>query len=83
MTAWLSRAGAAPLALRPVLPGCVFTPERPQCDGTAARQRESAALIPLDDFTRVSTDTELYRCNSRIGGDRWGPLGGSSAAETY
>ena len=45
MTAWLARAGAAPLALGPVFPGCVFTPERPQCDGTAARQEgERAAL---------------------------------------
>ena len=45
MTAWLSRAGAAPLALGPVLPGWVFTPERPQCDGTAAGKSGRARAL--------------------------------------
>ena len=45
MTAWLSRAGAAPPALRPVLPGCASHPRARKCDGTAARQEgEQMAL---------------------------------------
>ena len=45
MAAWLSRAGAAPLALRPVLPGCAYGPRARKCDGTAARQEgEQMAL---------------------------------------
>ena len=39
MTAWLARAGAAPLALRPVLPGCASGPRACKCD---VLRRESA-----------------------------------------
>ena len=45
MTAWLSRAGAAPLALRPVLPGCAYGPRARKCEYCG---RESAALLRLE-----------------------------------
>ena len=41
MTAWLARAGAAPLALGPVLLGCAYGPRA----RNATVRRESAALL--------------------------------------
>ena len=74
MAAWLSRAGAAPLALRPVLPGCAYGPRARKCDGTApATQEGERAALKARGRNKISY---IYRCNSRIGGGRWGRLGG-------
>ena len=80
MTAWLSRAGAAPLALRPVLPGCAYGPRARKCDGTApATQEGERAALKARGRNKISY---IYRCNSRIGGGRWGRLGGGRSKPT-
>ena len=47
MTAWLSRAGAAPLALRPVLPGCAYGPRARNAMHGGPAKRESAGAERL------------------------------------
>ena len=79
MTAWLSRAGAAPLALRPVLPGCASGPRARKCDGTAPARGRARGAERLEAATKSSY---IYRCNSRIGGGRWGRLGGGRGKPT-
>ena len=71
MTAWLARAGAAPLALRPVFPGCV-RPTHPQMRRHGGPQegerRRADSTRPLESRLIWSC---IYRCNSRIGQGTW------------